>query len=282
VPTLTALNVYPVKSCRGIALEHAELTAAGLAYDREWMLVRETGEFSGDFVTQRELPKLALIEPRITAESLQLQAPGMDVLNISLNGGAARVRREVTIWRDSVSALDEGDGAAAWLSDFMEAPLRLVRFAPDARRPSNPLFTGEHEGLSKFADGYALLVIGSASLADLNQRMQKNGTPALPMNRFRPNLVLEGDDFGPYDEDRVTWLRADGIALKSVKACVRCPIPTIDQFTLARDAEPLLTLASYRVDEKLGGPTFGQNAIVVEGAGRTLRVGDPLEIEWNF
>ncbi len=282
MPTLTSLNIYPVKSCRGIALQSAQLTATGLAYDREWMLVRETGEFSGEFVTQRELPKLALIETQITPEALLMTAPGMSRLAVALAGSTARARREVTVWRDTLAALDEGDTAAAWLSEYMRTPLRLVRFAPDAQRPSNPLFTGEHQGFSKFADGYALLIIGTASLADLNQRMKKNGSPALPMNRFRPNLVLDGDDFGPYDEDRLTWLRAGGIALKPVKACVRCPIPTIDQFTLATDAEPLLTLASYQGNEARGGPTFGQNAIVVQGVGQTLHVGDELEIEWNF
>ncbi len=242
------------------------------------MLVRDSGEF----VTQRELPALALIETRLTPQALELAAPGMPPLSINLVPGADRARSRVTVWRDAVDADDEGDGPAHWFSEFVGTPLRLMRFAPGFRRVSNPEYTREHEGLAKFADGYAVLVIGAASLADLNRRLQGNGSAALPMNRFRPNLVLAGDDLGPYDEDRLTWLKRDGIALKPVKGCVRCSITTTDQATGQRDAEPLLTLASYRVDEALGGPVFGQNVIVVEGAGRTLRVGDALDIEWNF
>jgi uncharacterized protein len=276
---ISSLNIYPVKSCRGIALDSALLTAAGLAYDREWMVVRADGEF----VTQRQLPRLALIETRLTQQALELAAPGMPVLPVALEDDSrSRRPNQIRVWRDRVAALDEGEEAAHWLSEYMSTPLRLVRFAPDARRLSNPEFTREFEGLAKFADGYALLIITSASLADLNQRLAKKSQPALPMNRFRPNLVLDGDDLGPYDEDRMVWLRGDGIALKPVKPCIRCQITTTDQSTAEVRVEPLLTLATYREHAELGGPAFGQNAIVVEGAGRTLRTGDALEIEWNF
>jgi uncharacterized protein len=278
VALISALNIYPVKSCRGIALQSALVTATGLEFDREWMLM----EAGGEFVTQRQRPRLALIETSITSDALQLRAPGMTPLSVALSPAAGRARRQVKVWRDTVDAYDEGEEAVAWFARYLGAPLRLLRFAADCKRPSNPLFTREYEGFSKFADGYALLVVGTASLADLNRRLVKNGGEALPMNRFRPNLVIEGDDLGPYDEDRLLWMRGNGIALKPVKGCVRCTITTTDQATAQVAAEPLLTLATYRVDDTLGGPVFGQNAIVVDGIGRTLRVGDALDIEWNF
>ena len=276
---ISALNVYPVKSCRGIALDSALLTPTGLAFDREWMVVRANGEF----VTQRDLPRLSLIETRLMPQTLELSAPDMRVLSVPLSGiSSPRHAGQVRVWRDRVEALDEGEAAAGWLSEFLATPLRLVRFAPGARRPSNPLYTREHEGLAKFADGYALLILGQASVADLNRRLALKSHAPLPMNRFRPNLVIDGEDLGPYDEDRITWLRGESIALKPVKPCIRCRITTTDQLTAEVGTEPLLTLATYRIHPELGGPAFGQNAIVVDGVGRTLRTGDTLEIEWNF
>lgn len=276
---ISSLNVYPVKSCRGIALESALLTATGLAFDREWMVV----DADGEFVTQRELPRLALIETRLTADTLELAAAGVPALRVEMtNDARPRAAGPVRVWRDRVNALDEGDDAARWLSEFLSAPLRLVRFAPDARRPSNPAFTREYEGLAKFADGYALLIVAEASLTDLNRRLAADSRLPLPMNRFRPNLVLGGDDVGPYDEDRMVWLHGEGVALKPVKPCIRCSITTTDQLTAAVGAEPLLTLATYRENTELGGQAFGQNAIVVEGAGRTIHKGQMLEVEWNF
>ena len=276
---VAALNIYPVKSCRGIALDAARLTAAGFEFDREWMIVEPDGEF----VTQRELPRLALIATRLGATALQLEAPGMPALQVALDPAAPRERRKVRVWRDIVDALDESEAAAIWLSEFLGLPLRLVRFAPEAKRLSNKEFTREHDGYAKFADGYALLAISTASLADLNRRLAEKSAAALPMNRFRPNIVPDGDDLGPYDEDRMLSLRAGDVALKPVKPCTRCQITTTDQQTAEiPSAEPLLTLATYRVNEALGGIAFGQNLIVLEGAGSSLRVGDALDVEWNF
>ena len=275
---IASLHFYPVKSCAGIAPASARLTPAGLEFDREWMIVTPEGEF----VTQRQLPRLALIATRLTDDALELAAPGMPPLAVALDGDPARAQRPVTVWRDCVASIDEGEPAARWLSRFLGSPLSLVRFAPDAARLSNPAYTADHAAFAKFADAYALLVIAGASLADLNARLARKSLAPLPMNRFRPNLVLDGDDLGPYDEDRMTMLRAEGVALKPVKACVRCQITTTDQQTAEVRAEPLLTLASYRVNTDLGGPAFGQNAIVVEGNGRALRIGDHLDVEWNF
>jgi uncharacterized protein YcbX len=275
---IASLNLYPVKSCAGIALGSARLTTAGLEFDREWMVVTPDGEF----VTQRQRPRMALVATRLTEDTLELSAPGMPSLTVPIALNFARERRPVRVWRDRVASFDEGGEAAAWLSEFLGTPLRLVRFAPDATRLSNPEYTLGRAAFAKFADAYALLIIASASLADLNARLARKSLAPLPMNRFRPNLVLDGDDLGPYDEDRITLLRAEGIALMPVKACVRCSITTTDQRSAEVHSEPLITLAAYRTDAKLGGPTFGQNAIVIEGQGREIRVGDSLDVEWNF
>ncbi len=285
--TISQLNVYPIKSCAGIALDSARLLSHGLAYDRHWMLVDD----EGSFVTQRQLPRLALIATELADGELIVRAPGQAPLRTPLDAAELRGARriEATVWRDTVSALDTGDEAARWFSDFVGARLRLVRFDPAAERIANRQWTGETIAPVRFADGYPLLLIGAASLADLNRRLAAKGVDALPMNRFRPNLVLA--ELDPYEEDYVDALRieADGgeVVLRVVKPCARCPIPTIDQTTGAPDPrwpnEPTDTLASYRADRRLdGATTFGQNAVVAAGADRLLTIGGKVEVELRF
>lgn len=267
--TVAALNVYPVKSCRGIALDRARLSEAGFEHDREWMVVE-----ADRFVTQREQPRLALIEPRLAEGALQLSAPGMPVLQIDASSTAAPV--EVTCWKDRCDAFDAGDTAAEWLSEFLGKAYRLVRFDPRRKRHSNPQWTGDVEALNRFSDGYPWLLLSNASVADLNRRLER----PLPMNRFRPNIVIDGVD--AYAEDRILELVGDGIRLRVVKPCTRCVITTTDQATAQRDgAEPLRTLRSYRFSAELKGVLFGQNLVLIEGAGRELRVGDALAVTWK-
>jgi hypothetical protein len=272
VITLAELHVYPVKSCRGIALEEARLTEAGLEHDREWMIVTPDGRFT----TQRERPRLALVETRLTPGALVLSAAGHGSVAVPFEHDGAPL--EVTVWRDRCRAHDQGEDAARWLSAFAGCELRLVRFDPSHRRPSDPAWTGGLEALARFSDGFALLAIARASLADLNTRL---ATP-LPMNRFRPNLVLDG--LPPYGEDRLEDLVAGNARLRRAKPCARCVVTTTDQSTGERDGEePLRTLKSYRWDPALKGITFGQNLIVAGGAGSWLRVGmalnDPAALE---
>ncbi len=285
--TISQLNVYPIKSCAGIALDSARLLSHGLAYDRHWMLV----DGRGSFVTQRQLPRLALITTELGGGELIVRAPGHAPLRTPLDAaqlGAAR-KIEVTVWGDTVTALDAGDEAARWFSDFVGAPLRLVRFDPTVERMANRKWTGETIAPVRFADGYPLLVIGEASLDDLNERLASKGVDAIPMNRFRPNLVLAGLE--PYEEDFVDTLRIQSnegeVVLRLVKPCARCPIPTIDQATGAPDPrwpnEPTDTLASYRADRRLDGAlTFGQNAVVVAGADRLLSIGREVDVDLRF
>jgi uncharacterized protein YcbX len=263
--TVASLHVYPVKSCRGVERAEARLTEAGLEHDREWMIVTPEGRF----VTQREQPRLALISTSLDDQQLHLTAPGARDITVPFDFQGEPV--QVTVWRDRCQAHDQGEAAARWLSDFLGRPLRLVRFDPAHRRPSDAAWTGGVDAVSRFSDGFALLAISLASLADLNARL----SVPLPMNRFRPNLVLDG--LPPYNEDALGDLTAGGVRLRRVKPCTRCSITTTNQVTGAVEGdEPLRTLKTYRWDAALRGVKFGQNLIVVTCAGEHLRSGMEL------
>lgn len=268
--SITGLFVYPVKSCRGITLSSAQLTERGLAHDREWMIV----DAAGRFVSQRELPRLALIGTALSDGALALTAPCRGPSIVPFGGSGSR--RLVTVWRDTFQAIDEGDGAARWLSAWCDQELRLVRFDPTVRRYCNRVYAGDSGAHTGFADGYPLLVLGEASLADLNARLAS----PLPMNRFRPNVVLSGLE--AYDEDHLDQIVAGPIRLKLVKPCTRCEITTTDQETGERASEPLMTLATYRMHPVLEGVAFGVNALVAAGAGETLRIGAAAACSLRF
>jgi uncharacterized protein YcbX len=265
---IAAINVYPVKACRGIALDRARVLATGFEHDREWLIVTPEDRF----LTQRDDPRLALIGTALTEGALELSVP--DGAKISVPLDMTGDGREVTIWRDRCAAYDAGAHAATFLSDFLKRAVRLVRFDPAGRRVSSPEWTRGAEGLSKFADAFAWLIISEASLADLNSRLPA----ALPMNRFRPNIVLGG--VNAFDEDRVHEFVADGVRLRAVKPCTRCVVTTTDQASGTRDGdEPLRTLRQFRFDRQLKGVTFGQNLILIAGSGRELRVGQSLALD---
>lgn len=271
MPTIQALNIYPVKSCRGIALREASVTPTGFQFDREWMIVGDNYRF----ITQREEPRLALIETAIYAGNLTLRAPGMrSNLTVSLDARGPSV--QAVCWRDVCAAFDMGEHAATWLTEYLGSPRRLVRFDPSFERISSPEWTGEVESSSQFSDAFAWLVISQSSLDDLNGRLPS----ALPMNRFRPNIVLEGTE--AYAEDRILELATDAVQWRLVKPCTRCAITTTDQATGERTSdEPLRTLKSYRFSRELKGVLFGQNAILLHGDGATVRVGERLDIAWK-
>lgn len=280
VSSITGLFVYPVKSCRGIATDAAALAERGLLHDREWMIVesRRPGDSAAQFVTQREYPRLALVATALSASSLTLSSPGFDDLVIGLERDGERT--DVVVWRDTVAAIDQGPEAAAWLSAFAGTELRLVRFDSRHQRLCNTAFAGDSGAHTAFADGYPVLVISAASLDDLNGKLAARGKPALPMDRFRPNIVVDGID--AYDEDHLSLIRIGDVELRMVKPCMRCRITTIDQQTAEVGEEPLSILAGYRNNARLGGVAFGMNAIVVAGAGATIRRGAPISVEWNF
>lgn len=274
---ITALNVYPVKSCRGMPLAAAEVTPTGLLNDRHWMLVRPNGKF----VTQRELPRLALIGTRVGVDGLTLSAPGMPDLVVPRAASAdAAAARPVTVWKFDGRGIDCGPGAAAWVSNYLQTNLSLVAFDTTFPRECSREWTRDARAVTEFADGYPVLVISRASLDDLNSHLAKSQSGPLPMERFRPNVVIDG--VGAYDEDRIHELRVNGITLRLVKPCTRCAITTTDQQTGTVDGvEPLRTLKEYRWDRELRGVLFGQNAIVVSGVGERLRIGDSVEVVWK-
>jgi uncharacterized protein YcbX len=285
--TIAQLWVYPVKSCAGIPLTEVELTDTGLLYDRAWMVV----DAQGEFVTQRELPRMALIQTAFKMGQLVLRAPGMLALHLALD--AAEGPLKVRVWDDEVMACDMGDLAAQWFSDFLgpEAPahlkhLRLARFDPEVRRVSSLKWTGGREAVTQFADGFSLLVTSTASLDELNSRLGAAGHAAVDMQRFRPNIVLAGIE--AHDEDRIGAMRihtgdGEGALIDPVKPCGRCPIPNIDPATATASPEVSDTLQAYRQDPRLDGAiTFGMNAIVVEGDAQMLRVGQAVGADWKF
>jgi len=279
--TLTELFIYPIKSCAGIAVPEAACHVSGLVaqgvHDREWMLVTREGQF----LTQREYPRMALLTPRIAGDAVEVSAPGMPPLRLPLAHDPAASGMRVQIWDHGVDAADCGDAAAAWFGDAIGGACRLVRFRPDVQRPTSTKWTGGLPSETRFADGYPLLVIGQASLDDLNARLQAAGRAALPMNRFRPNLVVDGLD--AFEEDYVASFAADGLALRPVKPCARCPIPAIDQATGVPGPDPLDILQTYRANPRMEGAVcMGMNCIVTAGEGGRLRVGQPLDAEIAF
>ena len=275
---IARLFVYPVKSCAGVERSEAVLTATGLDLDRAWMVV----DAQGQGVTQRELPRLALVRPQLKLDEVVLRAAGMLALHLAIDAVESPVR--VRIWDDEVAAYDMGDVAAQWFSDFLGRQLRLVRFDPDHRRLSDARWTGGVEAPNQFSDGYPVLVLGEASLAGLNARLAAAGHAPVGIERFRPNLVLAGIE--AHDEDRVDVLTigADqSVRLKLVKPSPRCPIPNIDPATAESGPAVGDALQAYRPDARLNGAiSFGMNAIVLDGEDQLLRVGQPAAASWVF
>ena len=278
---LHSLHVYPIKSCAGITLNEALLIETGLEFDRAWMVVDPQGRF----VTQRELPRMALIRPTLRQSDMVLRAPGMLALHIQLD--AVETPARATVWNDEVAAYDMGSLCAQWFSDFLGRQLRLVRFDPEQKRLSSKRWSGSIDAENAFADGFPLLVASTAGLAEFNRRMVAAGHDAVTMERFRPNLVLDGlDAHGEDALDEIVFVGADGdgsVKLKLVKPCARCPIPDIDPASGEPGHAVGDTLASYRADARLDGAlTFGMNAVIVEGIEQALRAGMPGRASYRF
>ena len=292
-PDITAvisrLFVYPIKSCAGVEVKEAILLDTGLEFDRAWMVV----DANGHFLTQRELPRMALVKPQLKHFEMVLRAPGMLALHIQLDEVEAPCR--VTVWDDEVPAYDMGPVAAQWFTDFLGQTARLVRFDPTHKRLSSRQWTGDADGLNQFSDGYALLVISEASLRQFNDKLTAAGNAAVGMERFRPNIVLGhadpaingGNELLPHDEDRLGLLQiatGQGMAqIKPVKPCPRCPIPNIDPLTALSEYTVGDMLQTYRQDAWVGGaPIFGMNAIVLGSTDHLLKVGQSVEASYSF
>jgi uncharacterized protein YcbX len=276
---ISALYVHPIKSCAGIGVREALLIETGLEFDRAWMVV----DAYGRFLTQRELPRMALITPTLKHTEVVLRAPGMLALHLALD--AVEDPTRVTVWKDEVAAYDMGDLAAQWFTDFLGQKCRLARFDPEQKRLSNKQWTGDIDAENAFSDGYPVLVTSDASLADLNQRLAQRGAKPVEMNRFRPNIVLSGlDAYGEDHLDEICFDTPEGeVVLKLVKPCSRCTIPSVDPSTGEQGHEPGDTLGTYRADARLDGAiTFAMNAVIVKGIECGLRVGQTGTASYRF
>ncbi len=244
---LSQLFIYPIKSVRGVPVESVRVDALGPRHDRRWMLV----DPSGEFLSQRSHPRMALISVGIEGHHLHVTAPDMSLLSVSLlpcEGNPVPVH----VWRDVVRALPVSEEADGWFSEFLSTPCRLVYMPEDTVRPVDPRYGREGDRVG-FADAYPFLLLSEASLQDLNSRLLE----PVSMLRFRPNLVVSGTE--PYAEDGWREIEVGGIRLRVVKPCARCSIVTVDPATAHRGKEPLRTLAEYR---RAGdGVYLGQNLI---------------------
>ncbi len=257
---LSGISIYPVKSCAGLDLPQVSLDRFGPEGDRRWLVTDPRGRF----ISQRECAEMALISALPVPAGLQLG--GSDGVEVPVPADGAR-ERWVQVWEDRLMARDAGDGAAAWLSQRLGRDCRLFYMPDSARRRVDGLYAREGETVS-FADGFPLLLISEASLEDLNGRLPQ----PVPMNRFRPNLVVSGAE--PFAEDGWRRIRIGAVELQVAKPCSRCVIPSIDQATAQRDGSINRVLASYRRQQ--GQVYFGQNLLYRETG--TLQLGDEVQV----
>jgi MOSC domain-containing protein len=255
--TVSNITYYPIKACRGFEVDSACVERMGLEHDRRMMVVTE----KGGFLTQREYPQLALVTPKLSDDTLELSAPNYDSIRLEIQTSGTPCL--VDIWKSKgVHAIDQGEEAARWFSDWLRTPVRLVHFADGYKRKVSPQYAVTDDDQTGFADGYPILLISEEALQDLNSRLEI----PLPMNRFRPNLAVRGCE--PFAEDTWNRIRIGGVELAIVKPCARCVVTTIDKETLERSKEPLKTLAQFR-KHKLGA-IFGQNVIPLNEGGIQL------------
>jgi len=279
---IAQLFIYPIKSCAGIEVTQAQLTATGLSMDREWMIVDQDGMF----LTQRQVAHMVWIKPALSSTALTLSAPGFESVSIPLTLPSAP--KQVTVWRDTLLGDDQGDAVAQWLDAYLAVPgkhYRLIRFSKQARRLSALDWTKGVEAVNKFSDGFAVQVVTQSALDELNTRLIEQGHEAVSMSRFRPNIVL--DRLEAHTEDHLGELTihtTQGSAqLHMVKPCPRCAIPDINPETAISSPEVNDTLRPYRTLARVNGAIcFGMNGIVHAGVGQTLAVGQQAEGNFSF
>lgn len=259
--SLSQLAIYPIKSTAQISLKQASMGPFGLDMDRRWMLVDKNGVM----LTQRKHARMCLIISSLHDEILKVTAPDMQPLSIEYTNLSSQLL--ATVWKDTCTAFDCGEEAAKWFSDFLQTDARLVYF-PDNEQRQVDLNYASQGDYTAFSDGFPYLLIGQASLDNLNSRLD---TP-VEMKRFRPNLVVNGTE--AFAEDRWKKIRIGDITFNIVKPCSRCVIPSIDPETAQKSAEPVKTLASYRMRENK--IFFGQN-VIAKDMGK-LEVGMPVEV----
>ena len=266
--TVASLHVYPVKGLKGIELTEARCTARGIENDRRWMVV----DAEGEALTQRVLPRMATVWTDLDPGVLSLSAPDRDSVVVPIDPDAT-ASVKVRVWGTVCDAAPVRGEAHEWLSDYLGQECRLVYMPEGSHRFSKPQHAGDGREVG-FADAFAYLLTGEASLADLNAKLAAKSHPAVPMNRFRPNVVVRGA--GAFAEDGWKRVRIGMAELGAAKRCGRCQVTTTDQATgEVRGPEPLATLSTYR-DHPEFGPTFGVNLVTLKPG--LVRVGDPVEV----
>jgi uncharacterized protein len=270
MPTISELFVYPVKSCAGVRMSEVSIVPTGFDLDRTWMVV----DADGTFVTQREHPKLAPVTPRMDNSGVTLSAPGMEELHLSANGAGEGV--SIILFGEKHGAMATTADADAWFTRYLGTPCRLVKRDPQTLRQGGVQYPVRDAAPTSFVDNYGILVISQASHAALNQKL----TEAVPMNRFRPNIVVTGID--EHEEDYFTNARCGDVALRFVNPCYRCSLTSIDQQSGTASTDVLPVLQTYRYDEAAKGVKFGAYAAVSGGVGARLRVDSDLAVDWSF
>jgi uncharacterized protein len=270
MPKIAQLFVYPVKSCAGVPMDEVAIVPTGFKFDRNWMVIDD----SGTFVTQREHPKLALVKPQFGNGGLILNAPGMEPLHVSANGGGEPL--SISLFGETHLALATNASADAWFSTYLGGQFRLAKCDPATLRKGGVQYPERDAAPTSFVDNYGVLVISEASHAALNQKLSE----AVPMNRFRPNIVVSG--IGEHDEDYFTNARCGDVALRFVNPCYRCSMTSIDQQIGAPGLDVLPVLTTYRYDDSVKGVKFGNYAAVSGGIGSRLRVDSDFDVDWTF
>lgn len=259
------LVYYPVKGCSGTSVDTADVTPAGLKFDRAWMVVSPEGEFR----SQRKQPVMATIQAEVVDDGarLHLAAPGVEDLLLDVLPDGPRHPASTFTWRGK--GVHQGEVAADWFSTVLGLPSVFVGLAPEHERVTK----GEVPGTAAFADAHAILLTSESSLDGLNERIASRGAEAVPMDRFRPNIVVAGWAEA-HREDDVRSLTVGGVGLGYAKVCIRCTVPMVDQETGAKAGpEPIRSLADYRRDPD-GGVSFGIKMAVTRPG--QLAVGDEV------
>jgi uncharacterized protein YcbX len=269
--TITGLVIYPVKSMGGIALSSARLTALGLEHDRRWMIIDDQCQF----ITQSKLAKLALIVPTIEEAGLVLSAPGGARITIPYDVPAGE-RLTTEVWGRTCNVIDEGAAISHWLNEALQykRPLRLVRMAPGAQRNQTEPDVMGADTRVEFADAAPFLIANEASLAAVNAALTHNGEQAVPMNRFRPNIVVKG--LPAFAEHNLKEIAGNGFRLQFRVVCERCVVTTINQETAERHPgeEPFRTIRTLNPSpEDHKSPVFGHYATLTQGNGAEIATG---------
>jgi uncharacterized protein YcbX len=264
---LASVHIYPLKGCRAVDLDQAVVEPWGLAGDRRWLLVDPEGQF----LTQREHPALArLVVGYGHGADITVASDGCRPLSVAAPGGRPELLK-VTVWRSTVLAAAAGPEADAWFSGYLGRPVRLIWLDDPTRRAVDPDFGADGDVVS-FADGFPLLLTTTGSLDQLGEWLTAAGDQPVPMNRFRPNVVVSGSE--PWAEDRWRRIRIGAVSFRVAKPCGRCIVTTTDQTTGERGRQPLRMLARHRRFGKT--LVFGQN-LIPDSPG-LIRVGDPFEV----